>query len=78
MHRGVSVRRLAFSLVQHPPPSCSGKTAEVVFVDYGNKDRVPLDKLWYLNPDHVTHPAQAIPLKVLMFVDTLACIVSGT
>ncbi|KAL5248921.1 hypothetical protein ACHWQZ_G017946 [Mnemiopsis leidyi] len=38
--------------------------AEVWFVDFGNRDRVKMSDLWYLKPEHVELPAQAIPLKL--------------
>ena len=38
--------------------------AEVWFVDFGNRDKVKITDLWYLNPEHVELPGQAIPLQV--------------
>ena len=42
----------------------SATHAEVWFVDFGNKDKVLVTDLFYLNPEHVELPAQAIPLQV--------------
>ena len=53
---------------------CSGPQVEVWFMDYGNKDTVPIRDIWYLSTDHVTLPAQALPLAVTCFLEIFVCL----
>lgn len=55
----------------------SDQSIEVHFVDYGNKEYVPIDKCTALDPELLMLPAQAIPCKLISEVENFSEIIGN-